>query len=75
MEAAERCARFLTRGRIPHETIVKEGRVDEVILEEAHPDQVIVLGVSHMSEWKKFLIGSIPIKISQRGLSPVLIVK
>jgi nucleotide-binding universal stress UspA family protein len=65
----------LTRGRIPHATIVKEGRVDEVILEEAHADQVIVLGASRMSEWKKFLVGSIPIKISQQGLSPVLIVK
>jgi nucleotide-binding universal stress UspA family protein len=75
MEAVERCARFLTRGRVSYDTIVREGDVEKVILAEARPEQVIVLGASRGSEWKKFLLGSIPIRISQNGHSPVIIVK
>jgi len=75
MEAVERCARFLTRGRVSYDTIVREGEVEEIILAEARPDQEIVLGASRGSEWKKFLLGSTPIRISQNGHSPVMIVK
>jgi nucleotide-binding universal stress UspA family protein len=75
MEAVERCARFLSRGRVSYDTIVREGEVEKVILAEARPEQVIVLGASRGSEWKKFLMGSTPIRISQNGQSPVMIVK
>ena len=75
MEAVERCARFLSRGRVSYDTIVREGDAQEVILAQARPEQVIVLGASQGSEWKKFLMGSTPIKISQKGQSPVMIVK
>lgn len=75
METAERCTRFLSRSNIPHDTIIKEGDVEKVILSEAQPDHVIVMGASRMPEWKKFLVGSTSIRISQKGQSPVLIIK
>lgn len=75
MEAVERCARFLSRGRVSYDTIVREGEVGKVILAEARSEQVIVLGASRRSEWKKFWMGSTPIRISQNGQSPVMIVK
>jgi nucleotide-binding universal stress UspA family protein len=75
MEGAERASRFLARAGVHHSISVRVGNVVDQIAAHARENTVVVMGTSRMSELRKLLFGSKPMKVVEAVNCPVLIVK
>ncbi|MFH1853163.1 MAG: universal stress protein [Candidatus Neomarinimicrobiota bacterium] len=73
--ASERACRYLENAGVSHERQLKIGDPATVIMESAGANDIIVMGVSGQNPFKKFFVGSKPLKVLSEGRGTVLIVK
>ncbi|RMF86614.1 MAG: universal stress protein [Nitrospinota bacterium] len=71
----ERVQKLLADFQLSGKQKVRVGRPSEVIIEEAEDHDIVVLGASRRTGVSRFLLGSVPLKVSAYGLCPVLIVR
>ena len=71
----ERGASLLAEGGVEAEIRVEEGDRAETILEVSESFDLVVLGVSGRSHMRRFLVGSVPLKVLERSPASVMIVK
>jgi nucleotide-binding universal stress UspA family protein len=71
----ERAKKTLEDAHLPGRIEIKVGHPSEVIIEEAGDHDIVVLGASRRRGVFRFLLGSTPLKVSEYGVCPVLIVR
>lgn len=71
----ERAKKVLEDFQIAGTPVVKLGNPTAVIIEEAGDHDIVVLGASRRRRVSRFLLGSTPLKVSEYGVCPVLIVR
>jgi nucleotide-binding universal stress UspA family protein len=71
-EWVRRLASILEDRGVETRTLVREGPIVKTIVESAGEDHVVVIGRSHESELRKFILGSRPIRVIQQARCPVL---
>ena len=54
---------------------VRVGRPSEEIIDEAKDHDIVVMGASGSSAVRKFFLGSIPLKVIEYGVCPVLVIR
>ncbi len=71
----ERGVSLLAEGGVEAATRIEEGERADTILAASQAYDLVVLGVSGKSHMRRFLVGSVPLKVLERSPASVMIVK
>lgn len=74
-ERVRRAEMVLNQLGIQAQVKVRVGRPSEEIIQEAKDHDIVVMGASGSSAVRRFLLGSVPLKVIEYGECPVLLVR